>query len=174
MSKLISTDATGLASRRSSPTGVPAQKSMANRIPTKAMAVPRSGCSITSPSGAATTMPGPSRSCRFCGPSSRLASSRASARMVAILAISEGWKRMGPMAIQLSMPAAVPAPVPTTSVAASSTSDSTYAGMAAHSNQRRRTRASTVNTASEIANQRAWRSQAFCTTSLGRTTTPAE
>ena len=91
---------------------------MAKRIPTKASAVPRSGWRRTSPRGTPTSAEGARMSRREARGSSRWARSRASTRMVAILPISAGWKRMKPRLMKLFTPAAVPAPVPMTRVAA--------------------------------------------------------
>src|SRR5688572_24697091 len=163
----MNSENTGLATSTSRATGVPAQKSIANRIPTNAMAVPTSGCNTTRKSGRATSADGASRSRSVDSLESRWESSLATARTVAILAISAGWKLMKPRSIQLLTPAAVPEPVPITSVIARSSTLSTYAGTATHSIQRGGTRASPVNAASASANQSAWRSQASSVTGLG-------
>ncbi len=94
--------------------------------------------------------------------------------MVASFAISDGWKLMKPRSIQLFTPAAVPDPVPTTSVIPRSSTLSTYEGTATHSIQRTWTRARAVNAPSASANHRVWRSHALSVTGLGICTAPAE
>lgn len=68
----------------------------------------------------------------------------------------------------------MPDPVPMTSVIASSTMLTTYAGTATHSIQRGGTRASAVNATSAIANQRSCLSHASSVTGFGMCTSPAE
>jgi hypothetical protein len=63
---------TGDARRNRSRGRTPAQNSIANRMPTKTMALPRSGCLSTSRNGTPTMSPGPSRSARERGGSFRL------------------------------------------------------------------------------------------------------
>ena len=154
--------------------GVAAQYRAAKRIPTKARAVPRSGCRITNPSGTTTSAEGASRSRRYWGGSSRTASRRASARMVASFANSEGWKRKPAMEIQLFTPAAVPAPVPTTRVAARRISAMTKAGTATHSIQCRGMRVIAAKAISASRSQRTCLIHAPSVTELGTLRTPAE
>ena len=80
----------GLATNKRSATGVPAQKSMAKRIPPNAIAVPRSGCSMTSASGAPTSRDGTKSSRSVVRGSFRCDSSRASTSTVEIFATSDG------------------------------------------------------------------------------------
>ena len=129
---------------------------------------------MTNPSGTPTSIPGASRSRNPVGASSLVERSLASASTVASFASSEGWNLKAPKPIQLLVPSAVPAPVPITKVAASKTSAITYAGIAAHSHQRRGIRATSVNTSNATANHRTCRCQASVATGSGVLTAPAE
>ncbi len=114
---------TGLAMSTNSSHRTPAQNSMAKKMPTNTIAVPRSGCSMMSSHGTATTSAGFHSSISDRGASRLAASTLASIITTAILASSEGCpSRTPPRASQLLELAAVPAPLPTNS---SSTSTAT-------------------------------------------------
>ena len=80
----------GDASRNRSLGRTPAQNSMAKAIPTKTMALPRSGCLRTRRNGTPTISPGTSRSRSERGGSRRPERYRASMSTVATLASSDG------------------------------------------------------------------------------------
>ena len=84
--------------------------------------------------GITTTSAGFHRSSSDFGASRWLASTFASIKTTVTLAISEGWPmRWLPIASQLFVLAAVPAPLPITSVNASRKIDSRYNGVVIHS-----------------------------------------
>src|SRR5712671_2192685 len=128
---------TGDAASTSSDGFVPAQNSMRKRIATKTMALPRSGCLSTSKQGKPAMIPGMIRSRSVAGGSRSVASQRASIRMVASLASSAGCPNRCPaIAIHDLLPAAVPAPVPMTSVSSSKNNVIAYTHGVAHSSMR--------------------------------------
>ncbi len=99
---------------------MPPQYSVATITAPNTIAVPRSGCCTTIPMGTATAAIGAHRRHSVSGVSRHPAMIFATNRIVATLAIWAGWNASGPRSIQLLVPAAVPRPVPMTSVAASS------------------------------------------------------
>src|SRR5882762_1937179 len=128
---------TGEPSSTSSDGFVPAQYSIENRIVMNTIALPRSGCLMTSSVGRPAMTQGHSRSRRVAGASRRSASQRASIKMTASLASSAGWpSRRPPIVIQDRSLAAVPAPVPTKSVNRSTNTLMPKAYGVAHSSNR--------------------------------------
>src|SRR5215210_2090249 len=104
---------TGLATSTSSGHDTPDQKSIANAKPTKTMAVPRSGCFMINAHGTPTTSAGFHSSSSDFGGSLNVDNTFASASTTVIFANSEGWPmRKPPIASQLFVLAAVPAPLP--------------------------------------------------------------
>ena len=127
----------GLAIRISNGQATPAQYNIAKKIPMKTMPVPRSGCSMMISHGIATTTAGFQRSSSDFGASRWFASTFASISTTVTLAISDGWPmRWLPIASQLFVLAAVPAPLPITNVNPSRNIDSRYSGVVTHSMNR--------------------------------------
>ena len=81
---------TGLASRSSSGHDTPAQNSIAKKIPTNTMPVPRSGCSMMSTNGTPTMSAGFHSSIIARGASRRPASTLASISTTVSFASSDG------------------------------------------------------------------------------------
>src|SRR4051812_44743797 len=132
---------TGLATRTSSGHDTPAQKSMANAKPTNTMPVPRSGCFMMSAHGTPTTSAGFHSSSNERGGSLNPASTFASASTTVIFASSDGCPmRMPPMASQLLLLAAVPAPLPMNSSRISMAMVIPYIGHVSQSSSRTDTR----------------------------------
>ncbi len=112
----------GEASSKSRLGRTPAQKSAAKKIPTNTSALPRSGCREIRPAGTATITPAGISSLNDSGTARRAARWRASIRTVASFATSAGWPILTPPSASHDFdPAAVPAPVPITSVSTKST-----------------------------------------------------
>ncbi len=115
----------------------PAQKSMAKKIPTKTIPVPRSGCAMTRSHGTSTTSPGSQSSTSDRGGSRRAARTRASIRTTATFASSAGCpSRTPPIVSHPFMLDAVPPPLPKSSVTSSNAMASRYAGQLTHSMRR--------------------------------------
>ena len=127
----------GLAIRIRSGHATPDQYSIAKKIPMNTMPVPRSGCSMMISHGMPTTSAGFHRSSSDRALSLLPARTFASIRTTVTFAISEGWPmRWLPMASQLLVLAAVPAPLPITSVNPRRNIDNKYSGVVIHSMNR--------------------------------------
>jgi len=112
------------------PHGMPAQNSIVTRMTGNESAVPRSGSFATSAIGTSVMSSAGSQSRMRRRSTLGLSSRRASTSTVPSFAISEGWKRSGPMSSQRLAPIAVD---PITSTSASSTSESRNSGHASES-----------------------------------------
>ena len=153
---------------------VPAQYSIANRMVMNTIALPRSGCLITSSVGRPAMTQGHSRSRSVAGASRRSASQRASIRMTASLASSAGWpSRRPPIAIQDRSLAAVPAPVPRKSVNRSTNTLMPKAYGVAHSSSRGEVRNISTAATRPTPSQISCFSQ-IVATKLGTSVCPAE
>src|SRR5436189_123515 len=97
---------------------VPTQYSIANRMATNTIALPRSCWAQTRRKGTRTMTPGVMSSRMVAGGERRSAAQRATINTTASLASSAGWSRNGPpRTIHDFVPAAVPARVPRESIA---------------------------------------------------------
>src|ERR1700730_4202051 len=135
--KLSTRLTTGLARSTSNGHGVPAQNSMTKQIPMNTIPLPSSGCSMITSHGMPTVRIGFQRSTRELGDSERDASTLASISTTVSFISSDGCPSLcPPMAIQLLVPAAVPPPLPITSVRLRMKRVSRYAGRVAHSTKR--------------------------------------
>src|SRR2546425_11411612 len=165
---------TGEAARSSSDGLVPAQNSMKNRIATKTMALPRSGCLSTSRHGIPAMSPGMIRSRSVAGASRMAASWRASIRITASFASSAGWpKRWPPIASQDLLPAAGPAPGPIHRGSMSRNSAMPYTNGVAHSSMRGDVRNVSTATIRLRPSHTNWRCQ-IVSTNVGTSVWPAE
>src|SRR6267378_4740286 len=165
---------TGEPSSTSSDGFVPAQYSIENRIVMNTIALPRSGCLMTSSVGRPAMTQGHSRSRRVAGASRRSASQRASIRITASLASSAGWpSRRPPIVIQDRSLAAVPAPVPTKSVNRSTNTLMPKAYGVAHSSNRGDVRNISTTATSPTPSQISCLCQ-IVATNVGTSVCPAE
>src|ERR1700723_208622 len=127
----------GLASRTRVSHGTPAQNSIANRMPTNTIELPRSPAARINTIGIPTTTAGRHSSTRSLGGSRTLGRTRASINPTVIFANSDGWPiRWPPIVSQLLELAASPAPLPSTNSDARTTNVARYDGHAAHSRNR--------------------------------------
>src|SRR5438309_512701 len=164
----------GEASSSRSAGRVPTQYSIANRMATNTIALPRSCWAQTRRKGTRTMTPGVTSSRMVAGGERRSAAQRATTHPPASLASSAGWNRNGPpRTIHDFVPAAVPAPVPITSVRSSRNSATAYTYGAAHSTRRGDARnTSPARTAPRTKNA-IWRCQ-IVVTWVGTSVCPAE
>src|SRR4051794_8203266 len=128
---------TGLATSTSSGHDTPDQNSIAKAKPTNTMPVPRSGWSMMSTQGTPTTRPGFQSSRSDLGGSLNVDSTFASASTTVIFASSDGCPmRNPPIASELLVLAAVPAPLPMKISRMSMAIDTQYAGHVSQSSSR--------------------------------------